>query len=565
MIKLLKYLKGYTAAAVIAPLFKIIEAIIELSVPLLVSYMIDNGLSGDGNIATVIWTGVILVALGAVGLGFSLSCQYLASKAAVGLGCNIRTALYAHIQRLSPAIIDRLGTGTLVGRLSTDVAQAQQGFAMFIRLILRAPFIAIGAVVMSVIVAPEIWYISVSATVLTMITLIVVMLVSVPKYTKAEKLLDKASQITNETIRGERVIRAFANEEESKRKFSKAATVQSKASSKAAMMSGLLSPLASVIVNLAIVLIVWLGGGFVTSDGGMTQGDLVALVNYMTQILLALIAVSTLLILVSKAMASGARINEILELPEVEQGAGAIPDMSAPLVEFRNAAFSFGGEENAVEGLNFTLNAGEVLGVIGTTGSGKSTLAGLITRFCRATEGEVLIAGRNVLDYTDKQLCELVTYAPQKPMLFSGTVRSNLELGGESDLPRMTDALKKTEAWGFVSAKGGVDAVVNQKGSNFSGGEKQRLSLARALLKDAPILILDDAASALDYVTEYRVMKNVLGDAKNSAVINITQRVGSIVGADKILVLDGGKVVGFGKHEELLKSCELYGRLNNNG
>lgn len=566
MLKLLKYLKGYKVAAVLAPLFKIIEAIIELIIPMLVAYMIDEGLNGEGNIGAVVWIGVLLIVLGAVGLGFSLSCQYLASKAAVGFGCNIRRALYAHVQRLAPGDIDRMGTGTLVNRLSTDVAQAQQGFAMFLRLMLRAPFIAVGAVVMSVIVAPGLWYVGVSATALTMVVLIVIMSVSVPRFTKVQKQLDNVSQITNETVRGERVIRAFANEKSSNEKFAVAADSHKKASTGASFVSCLLNPLSGVIINLAVVLLVWVGSGKVINAGDpLTQGNLIALVNYMMQILLALIAISTLLVLISKAMSSAARINAVFDMPEVAEGAGAVPDMSAPLIEFRNAAFSFGGEENAVEGLNFKLYRGEVLGIIGTTGSGKSTLAGMITRFYRATEGEVFVAGRNVLEYTDEELCGLVTYAPQKPLLFSGTVRSNLEFGGISDDGLMTDALRKTEAWGFVQKKDGLDTVVNQKGSNFSGGEKQRLSLARAVLKDAPVLILDDAASALDYVTESRVMKNVLRGAENKAVINISQRTGAIRHADKILVLDGGKVVGFGTHDELMQTCELYGRMNNNG
>ncbi len=561
MVRLLRYLKGYRAAAVIAPLFKIIEAMIELAIPLLVADMIDRGLGGEGNITVIVWTGVILIALGGIGLGFSLSCQYLASKAAVGLGCNIRAALYSHIQRLSPGDIDRLGTGTLVTRLSTDVSQAQQGFAMFIRLILRAPVIAIGAVIMSVIVAPHIWYVPVVATALAMGTLILVMLLSVPRYTKAEKMLDNVSQITGETIRGERVIRAFAAEKSSEKKFNDAAARHNTSSAKASLVSCLLSPLGSVIINLSVVFILWLGGGTVISSANsFTQGDLIALVNYMSQILLALITISTLLVIVSKAMASGARINAIFDMPEMPKGSGAVPDPDAPLVELRNAAFSFGGD-NAVGGLNFTLRRGEVLGVIGTTGSGKSVLAGMLTRFYRATEGEVLLAGRNILDYTDGQICSLVTYAPQKPLLFSGTVRSNLGLGGESDDERMNDALAVAEAAGFLSEKQGLDTVVNQKGSNFSGGEKQRISLARALLKDAPILILDDAASALDYVTEARVMKKVLGRATDKTVINISQRPGTVRHADKILVLDGGKVVGFGAHDELMRTCSLYARM----
>ena len=558
----MKYLKGYVPEAVLAPLLKIIEAVIELIVPLIVAYMIDTGIRGNDS-SVVIWSGVAIVGLTAVGLGFSLGCQYLASKSAVGFGCNLRRALYAHIQRLEPGVADRIGTGAMLSRLTSDVAQAQQGFAMFLRLMLRAPFIAVGAIVMSVIVAPQLWYVSLIAAALTFGALLIIMKISVPRFTRTQKRLDAVSQTTGETIRGERVIRAFANESASEQKFAAAADSHRKASTAAALISCLLNPLASVIVNLAVVLLLWVGSPEV-NNGIISQGDLVALVNYMTQILLALMAISVLMVLVSKALSSAARINGVFELPELPEGGGAMPDPDAPLVEMRNAAFSFGGAENAVGGLNFTLRRSEVLGVIGTTGSGKSTLAGMLARFYRATEGETLIAGRNVCDYTDAQLVSLVTLAPQKALLFSGTVRSNLESGDATDA-EMTAALKATEAWGFLSKKNGLDTVVQQKGSNFSGGEKQRISLARALMKEAPVLILDDAAAALDYVTEARVMKNVLAQCKDKVVINISQRTGAIKHADQILVLDGGKAVGLGSHAELMQSCEVYRRMNNNG
>lgn len=563
MIRLIKkYLKGYGRAAVAAPLLKFVEAALELMMPLVVSHMIDSGL-GDGSVGTVVWSGVMLVAMSLVGLAFSLGCQYLASKAAVGFGCNMRRALYAHVQRLEPGVIDSVGTGPLLSRLTTDVAQAQQGFAMFLRLMLRAPFIAVGAIVMSIVVAPHLWYISLAAAALVFVALVIVMRVSVPRFNKVQCRLDAESQLTGETVKGERVIRAFDNESRSVDRFVRAADSHRKAATGAAVISCLLNPLASVVVNIAVVMTLWIGAGDVDT-GAITQGELVALINYLTQILLALMAISLLMVLVSKALSSAARINEVLDLPECAEGAGALPDPDAPLVEFRNASFSFGGEENAVGGLDLTLRRGEVLGVIGTTGSGKSTMAGMLTRFYRATEGEVRVAGNNVNDYTDEQLCSLVTLAPQKPLLFSGTVRSNLDYGGGTDDDKQR-ALEDADAAGFVLRKSGLDTIVLQKGSNFSGGEKQRLSLARALLRDAPVLVLDDAASALDYVTESRVMERVLARSRDKAVINISQRAGTVRHADKILVLDGGKVVGLGTHDQLIQSCEVYRRLNNNG
>ena len=560
MLKLLKYLKGYRVAAVLAPLFKIIEAIIELIIPIIVAHMIDGPIA-NGDVTQVIVYGIVMIALGAVGLGFSLACQYLASRSAVGLGCNIRNALYSRLQKLELGEMDRMGTGTLVNRLSNDVAQAQQGFAMFLRLMLRAPVIAAGAVIMSIIVAPSMWYIGVGAGVLAVAVLFIVMKTSVPRFTVTQKKLDAISQLTGETIKGERVIRAFAGEERGMKNFASALDSHRSAATAAAAISCLLSPLTTVIVNVAIALLLWFGGNSV-NDGTLTTGDLIALVNYMNQILLALMATATLMVLISKAVSSAARLNALFELPYERDGEGATPNPEAPLLEMRNVSFSFGGEENAVGGLNFTLKKGEMLGVIGTTGSGKSTLAGLVARFYRATEGEVLIAGRNVCEYTDEQLRSLVTLAPQKALLFSGTVKSNLLFGGDKTDEEMEKALKDTRAWEFVSGKNGLETVVNQKGSNFSGGEKQRLCLARALLRNAPVLVLDDAASALDYVTEANVMKNVRARSRDKAVINISQRIGTIRRCDKILVLDGGKAVGFGTHSSLLADCGLYRRLN---
>ena len=560
MLKLLKYLKGYRVAAVLAPLFKIIEAIIELIIPIIVAHMIDGPIA-DGDVTQVIVYGIVMIALGAVGLGFSLACQYLASRSAVGLGCNIRNALYSRLQKLELGEMDRMGTGTLVNRLSNDVAQAQQGFAMFLRLMLRAPVIAAGAVIMSIIVASSMWYIGVGAGVLAVAVLFIVMKTSVPRFTITQKKLDAISQLTGETIKGERVIRAFAGEERGMKNFASALDSHRSAATAAAAISCLLSPLTTVIVNVAIALLLWFGGNSV-NDGTLTTGDLIALVNYMNQILLALMATATLMVLISKAVSSAARLNALFELPYERDGEGATPNPEAPLLEMRNVSFSFGGEENAVGGLNFTLKKGEMLGVIGTTGSGKSTLAGLVARFYRATEGEVLIAGRNVCEYTDEQLRSLVTLAPQKALLFSGTVKSNLLFGGDKTDEEMEKALKDTRAWEFVSGKNGLETVVNQKGSNFSGGEKQRLCLARALLRNAPVLVLDDAASALDYVTEANVMKNVRARSRDKAVINISQRIGTIRRCDKILVLDGGKAVGFGTHSSLLADCGLYRRLN---
>ena len=578
MTKLLKYLKGYLPEAVIAPLSKYIEAIIELIVPFFVAAMIDDGINADGktnsllltlfnievgvgaHIDVIVWLGVIMIGLAALGIGFSLVCQYLASKAAIGFGCNVRRALYHHIHGLELSKLDGMGTGTLLGRLSNDVTATQFGLAMFLRLMLRSPFLAVGAALMCVLVAPQLWYVYLSAAAVSFAALIIIMRLSVPKFTSVQKKLDKLSSLTGETIKGERVIRAFANEEKSKEKFGKAAAAHTAAASGAAMVSCLLNPFVSVVVNIAIVIILYFGSLNMAAFG-LSPGNLIAIINYMTQMMLSLIVLAVFMVNISKALTGAKRINEVFDLPAAHSGGGALPH-GDEIIRMENAAYSFGGGTNAIEGLSFSLRRGETLGIIGTTGSGKSTLAGLASRFYLPTSGSVSLMGNDSASYTDEQICDIVTLAPQKALLFSGTVRSNLLWGGERTDAELVDALKAAAAYGFVRGKDGLDSTVNQKGSNFSGGEKQRLSLARALIKESPLLILDDAASALDYVTEAKVKKNIMTRSKDKAVIIISGRVGTIKNSDYILVLDGGKCVGGGKHKDLLSSCELYRKLN---
>lgn len=574
----MKYLKGYVPEAVIAPLSKYIEAIIELLIPFLVEAMIDDGINPDGgtnshlfmllgidagpgqNMDVIIWLGVIMIGLSAIALGFSLVCQYLASKAAVGFGCNVRRALYHHVQNLELSKLDTVGTGTLVNRLSTDVSAAQQGLAMFLRLMLRSPFLAVGAAVMCILVAPQLWYIYLAAAAGSFIVLIVVMQLSVPRFTRVQKELDGISSLTGETIKGQRVIRAFAHEDKSAAKFDKTVKEQTKAATSAAVISCLLNPAVSVIVNIAIIIILYMGGGEIAT-GSLTTGNLIAIINYMTQMMLAFITLASFMVIISKALTGAKRINEVFDMPAAPAGEGAEATGGDVLV-MENAAFSFGGDTNAVEGINFSLKRGQVLGITGTTGSGKSTFASLASRLLLPTSGSVKLMGNESRLYTDEQIRDIVTLAPQKALLFSGTVRSNLRWGAEAEDSAMTEALEAADAWGFVSGKDGLDTVVNQKGSNFSGGEKQRISLARAALKDSPLLILDDATSALDYVTSARVKKNILEKAKDKAVIVISGRVGMIKNSDLIIVLDGGKVVGSGTHAGLIESCELYRQLD---
>lgn len=576
MTSLIKHLKGYVPEAIIAPLSKVCEAIIELLIPFFIEAMIDDGINADGatnshlfmllgidagsgsNTNIIIILGLIMIGMSALGLCFSLVCQYLASKAAIGFGCNVRRALYHHIQHMELSKLDSAGTGTLVNRLGTDVSAAQLGLAMFMRLMLRSPFLAVGAMLMCILVAPQLWYIPVIAAALCFAVLIIVMRLSVPKFTKVQKELDNISSITGETMKGQRVIRAFAREEKRAEKFKDATERQTKASTAAAVISCLLSPAVTAIINITVVVVLYAGSNVIAA-GGLSTGNLVAIINYMTQMMLAFITLAMFMVTISKALTGAKRINEVLAYPLAPTGQGA-EAFGDEVISMTDASFSFGGK-NAVEGINFSLKRGEVLGVTGTTGSGKSTLASLAARLLMPTGGSVKLMGNDSSLYTDGQVSEIVSFAPQKALLFSGTVRSNLRWGAEASDEEMTDALRATDALGFVSAKDGLDTVVNQKGSNFSGGEKQRISLARAVIKEAPLLILDDATSALDYVTSARVKKNIMKRAGDKAIILISGRIGMVKNADKIIVLDGGKVVGCGRHEQLIKSCELYSQL----
>lgn len=561
LIRLARYLKQFKLNVTIGPLCKLTEAIFELIVPLVMAKIIDVGIAnGD---TEYIWKhGLLLVLLAALGLSCALVCQYMASVASQGVGTALRRDLYAHINDLSYSELDKIGTPALVTRISNDVNQVQTAVAMLIRLVVRAPFLVIGATVMSFTISPRLSLIFLGAMVIIVCVMVPVMKATVKLFKKQQKSLDGISRITRENLTGVRVVRAFARQPHEKERFEQTAEEYRKFAVKAGRINALLNPLIFIAVNAAYLLIVYFGAGFVDSGTeGMTQGNVIALVNYMTQISLALVVVANLVTIFTKAAASAARINEIFDMQSSIVGAESSPeqDPNAPAVEFDNVCFSYVGGENSLDDISFTLKRGETLGVIGGTGSGKTTLVNLLCRFYDCGNGLVKINGANVKDYPTDELRRLIGIVPQKAELLSGTLRENMTLG-RSDITdeQIYKALEVAQAKEFTdNLDGGLDAKILQGGKNFSGGQKQRLTIARAIAQDPEIVILDDSSSALDYATDAK-LRHAIKELSGVTAVIVSQRANSIMHADKIIVLDDGRAVGIGTHAELLKSCEVY-------
>lgn len=561
MIRLARYLKQFKLNVTIGPLCKLTEAIFELIVPLVMAKIIDVGIAnGD---TEYIWKhGLLLVLLAALGLSCALVCQYMASVASQGVGTAMRRDLYAHINTLSYSELDKIGTPALVTRISNDVNQVQTAVAMLIRLVVRAPFLVIGAAIMSFAISPRLSLIFLGAMVIIVCVMVPVMKATVKLFKKQQKSLDGISRITRENLTGVRVVRAFARQSHEKERFEETAEEYRKFAVKAGRINALLNPLIFIAVNAAYLLIVYFGAGFVDSGTeGMTQGNVIALVNYMTQISLALVVVANLVTIFTKAAASAARINEIFDMQSSIVGAENSPeqDPNAPAIEFNNVCFSYVGGENSLDDISFTLKRGETLGVIGGTGSGKTTLVNLLCRFYDCGNGLVKINGANVKDYPTDELRRLIGIVPQKAELLSGTLRENMTLG-RSDITdeQIYKALEVAQAKEFTdNLDGGLDAKILQGGKNFSGGQKQRLTIARAIAQDPEIVILDDSSSALDYATDAK-LRHAIKELSGVTAVIVSQRANSIMHADKIIVLDDGRAVGIGTHAELLKSCEVY-------
>lgn len=560
MSKLLKYLRNYRKELIFGPFFKLLEAIFELIVPIVMAKIIDNGIGRNDTGYILKMSGVIVI-LGVCGLGFALTCQYLAAKCAYGFGTELRTALYKHINSLSHSSIDRIGVSSLVNRLTNDTNTVQNGVNMFIRLAVRAPFLIIGAAVMAVTIDIKLSLIFFIAAPLISLIIFIIMRKTIPMYKKTQQKLDRAAMLTRENLEGTRVIRAFSRQKEEIREFKVSVDELAECSVAVGKISAILNPVAFMIMNLGISAILWFGGVRIDC-GNLTQGELTAFTNYMTQILLALVVLANLIIIFTKALASANRIKEIFELEPEEKGTITSPDKDCEnIIEFRNVSFAYPGiSENSLSNISFTLKKGQRLGIIGGTGSGKSTLASLIPCFYKATKGEVIISGVNANDYDPDTLRKMIGYVPQKAVLFSGSIRDNMKWHKENASDEeIISALKTAQAWSFVSAKPDVlDTSVSQGGKNFSGGQKQRLSIARAFVGSPDIVILDDSTSALDYATDLSLRRSLKENMKDTTVVMISQRTTSIKDADLIIVMDDGKAVGIGTHNELVKSCHVY-------
>lgn len=568
MLKLLPYLKGYRVKTILGPLFKLVEAILELLVPVVVAKIIDEaipaGRAGDYSLLTKY--GVYMLALAAVGLLFALVAQYFASRASMGFGTNLRKGLYEHINTLSQADVDKFGAPSLMTRLVGDTTQCQQGVAMFIRLVTRAPFVVIGSIIMAITIAPKLSLIFIGASLLIAIILYFIMSHSFRAYGVARGLLDDVSLSVRENLNGVRVIRAFSRGDREKADFNRKNDKMTAISIAIGNVSNLTNPASYAIINVAVILVLWLGGKQVYY-GNLSQGSIIALVNYLTQIMIALAVLANLVVTFSRASASAKRINEVFATPSSRLGGdGAAPDYSAPAIEVKNLAFTYAGNsKSTLSGINFTIEKGQTLGIVGGTGSGKSTLVQLIAGLYDVTDGEINLFGHPVSQYTAAEKNALIGFAMQKSVLFSGTIKSNLlwRKPAASD-DELIAAIKTAQAYEFVSKKpGGLDEPVVEGGNNFSGGQKQRLNVARALVGKPDILILDDSSSALDFATDAALRKSLREDCKGMTTVVISQRATSMQAMDLILVMDDGAIVGAGTHSELLASCPEYREIYN--
>ena len=562
MRKLVRYLKNYKLNLTLGPLAKLTEAIFELIVPLVMSDIIDNGIDGDGGLEYVLTHGAIMVALGVLGLACALTCQYLAAKCSQGFGTELRNDLFRHINTLSFKELDKFGTPSIVNRLSSDVNQLQYMVAMLIRLVIRAPFLVIGAAVMAMMINLKLSLIFIAAAPLIAVVLYFIMSRSIPLYKNVQQKLDKVAQITRENLSGVRVVRAFSEQEYEKDRFDKSADELTRGAIVVGRISALLNPATFVIINAAIIAILWFGGGLVNT-GEMTQGEVFAFVNYMTQISLALVVVAQLVVTVTKAIASGTRVVELLDAaPSITDDGNTEVDTSvdAPAVKFDHVSFGYNEGKYTLTDLTLTVPRGASVGVIGGTGSGKSTLVNLLARFYDVSEGSVELFGTDVKKYPLKQLRRTVAYVPQNTMLFSGTIRSNLLMGGrDADDETLWKCLETAQAASFVREKEkGLDSVVMQGGKNFSGGQRQRLAVARALAAHSDILVLDDSSSALDFATDLNMRTAINATRGDTTLFLVSQRATSLKDCDVIVVLDGGLVAGIGKHDDLLKTCDVY-------
>lgn len=561
MKKLLVYLKDYKKESILGPLFKLLEASFELLVPLVMAAIIDVGIA-DGDRGYVMKMCGVLVLLALIGLVCSLTAQFFAAKAAVGFAAKLRHALFSHIQGFSFSELDEVGSATLITRMTSDVNQVQSGVNLVLRLFLRSPFIVFGAMIMAFTIDVKAAMIFVVTIPALAVVVFGIMLISIPLFKKVQAGLDEVLRITRENLTGVRVIRAFHKEEEEEEHFREKNTFLTRLQLHVGKISALMNPLTYVLINLGLVALIWTGGLRVHT-GAITQGEVVALVNYMSQILVELVKLANLIITVTKAVACGNRIESVLEMNStMEDGTEERGKAAAEyLVDFENVSMRYqGGGAEAVSGITLRVKPGETIGIIGGTGAGKSTVVNLIPRFYDISGGSLRVNGRDVREYELKSLRDMIGIVPQKAVLFSGTIRENMQWGkSEATDEEIYEALEIAQAKDFVEEKDGkLDARIDQGGKNLSGGQRQRLTIARALIKKPKILILDDSASALDYATDANLRRAIRNMKDSPTVFLVSQRAASILHADQILVLDDGEAVGLGTHEELLQRCEVY-------
>lgn len=564
MRKLFVYLKEYKKETILAPLFKLLEATLELFVPLVIANMIDLGIYQQ-NHTYIVKMCLILVALGAVGLAFSVTAQYYAAKAAVSFAANVRQALFRHIETLSYTEIDTLGTSTLITRMTSDLNQVQNGVNLTLRLLLRSPFIVFGAMIMAFTIDVKAALVFVVTIPLLSIVVFGVMLSCIPLYKKVQNKLDAVTLSTRENLAGVRVIRAFCKEKEEISKFHEKNEMLTSQQKFVGRILAIMNPATYIIINGAILYLIYTGAVQV-QFGILTQGAVVALYNYMAQILEELVKLANLIINITKAVACGNRIQDVLEVDSSmsktihEKKAAEKLNKSDTIVEFKNVSLCYkDSQEDALSQLNFKVTRNQTIGIIGGTGSGKSSLVNLLPRFYDATGGEILIDGKDIKSYDVVSLRERIGVVPQKAVLFKGSIRENLQWGNASATEEeMWEALSCAQAKGVVKEKDGeLDYRLTAGGKNLSGGQRQRLTIARALVKKPDILILDDSASALDFATD-KALRSAIGQLENMTVFIVSQRTSSIMQADQILVLEDGKIEGIGTHDELLKNCQVY-------
>ena len=559
MKQILKYMKGFGKECVLSPLFKMLEAIFELLVPLVVSGIIDTGI-GRADSGYIVKMGIVMAMLAVVGLACALTAQYFAAKAAVGFSTRLRHAVMERLLHLDYTRFDQLGTSTMVTRLTSDINQVQNGVNLSLRLLLRSPFVVFGAMIMAFTIDVKAAFIFLGLIVLLCVVVFGITLITMPIYRRVQGNLDSVTQSTRESLAGVRVLRAFCMEDAQIAKFARKTEQLSKEQQFAGRIASLLNPVTFVLVNIAIIILIYTGAIRVQA-GLLTQGLVIALYNYMSQILVELIKMANLIITISKAIACGNRIQAVLSI-EPEQINEVLPATNAQgAVEFQNVSVKYSGAaEASLENISFSVQPGQTIGVIGGTGSGKTTLVNVLAGFYNAAEGAVLIDGQDIRQYAQPQLRQMIGIVPQKAVLFHGTIRDNL-LWGNADATdgQLWEALETAQAKDFIMAKDGqLDAPVEQGGTNFSYGQLQRLTIARALLCQPQILIMDDSASALDYATDAKLRQAIRTRANAPTTFIVSQRAASVRFCDLILVLDDGCLTGVGTHDELLQTCSVY-------